>query len=133
MLLLVTEMDLGLSSRNKRNELLIYTSLASPLEPTILQHISSLCSRFLPHKGEPQVSPKVCQMYSNCFVCSLHEGHKIKANRAAHICLSVRPSALMIQLENHCTDQDEILYGCCAIGGYLTIVLLNMLRSVITK
>jgi hypothetical protein len=47
-------------------------------------------------------------------VRSLNDVHKMDANRAGHVCLSVR----MIELENRVTDLDEIWYGSCAIGEY---------------
>jgi hypothetical protein len=47
---------------------------------------------------------------------SLHEVHERNAYRAGRVCLSVRLSARMIQLENHWTDLDEIWCVGCAIG-----------------
>jgi hypothetical protein len=53
--------------------------------------------------------------------------HKMKAYRASHVCLSVR----MIQLENRCTDLDEIWYGHYVTRDYPKIILFNFLQSVI--
>lgn len=60
----------------------------------------------------------------------LHDVHEMNACRSA---MSVRPciriSVLMIQLQNHWTDLDEIWYGLYIIGVYPKIVVLNFLQS----
>jgi hypothetical protein len=38
--------------------------------------------------------------------------------------------ALMFKLQDCWTDKNEIWHECCAIGDYLQIVLLNILRSI---
>jgi hypothetical protein len=58
---------------------------------------------------------------------SLHNVHEMNANRADHVCLSVR----MIQLDNLWTDLDEIWNGYYAIGIFPKIVLFNFLQSII--
>jgi hypothetical protein len=45
----------------------------------------------------------------------LHEVYEENALWAGHVCLSIRPSVRMIQLENHWTNIDENWYGRCAI------------------
>jgi hypothetical protein len=60
---------------------------------------------------------------------SLHEVHVEYALWSCHIRLSVR----MIQLEKHWTFMDENRYRCWAIGDHPTIMLFNILRSVVTK
>jgi hypothetical protein len=62
---------------------------------------------------------------------SLHDLHEMNTYRAGHVCLSVRLSVHIIQLENLWTDVDEICYGRYAIGVYPKIVLSNFLQSVI--
>jgi hypothetical protein len=52
---------------------------------------------------------------------SLHDVHEMNAYRADHVRLSVR----MIQLENRCTDLDEICQGRYAVGVHPKIVLDN--------
>jgi hypothetical protein len=64
-------------------------------------------------------------------VRSLHYVHEIIAYRANHVCLSLRLSVRMIQLENRWTDLDDIWYGSYAIGIYPKIVLFNFLQSAI--
>jgi hypothetical protein len=72
------------------------------------------------------------KIHFNDVMRSLHNVHGMNAYRAGHVCLFVRPSVRMVQLENSWTDLDEIWYGDYAIGDYPKIVLLNFLKSVIS-
>jgi hypothetical protein len=60
-----------------------------------------------------------------CFMRSLQDVHEMNAYVAGHVCLSVRLSVSMVQLEKTWTDLDEIWYGRYAIGDYPKIVLYN--------
>jgi hypothetical protein len=63
------EADLGMIAP-KNKLLLIRICLTWSLKLAVVLQISSLCSWFLAHKGEPPLSPKGCQMYLSSFVSS---------------------------------------------------------------
>lgn len=61
-------------------------------------------------------------LYTNC-VQGRHYG----------LVTSVHPSVRMFKFENYWTDRNEVWYGCCINGHCLQIVLLDIVRSVLTK
>jgi hypothetical protein len=99
--------------------------------------VGNICS-------SPQIHVHVCVRASVCVLVLkmimnkptlfimhfLHDVHEMNACRSAmSVCPCIRMSVLMIQLQNHWTDLDEIWYGLYIIGVYPKIVVLNFLQS----
>jgi hypothetical protein len=49
------------------------------------------------------------------------------------MCYGLVISACPFKLTNYWMDKKEIWYRCCAMGDYLQITLLNILRPIVTK